>query len=408
MTSRLSRNTFTLLVSNGGSAVLSFLLSVLIGRTLGEGGLGVYTTALAWIFPLTLIAEWGLGTLITRDVAQDTSQSHAYLQQTTLFRLGIGSILLLVTLLLAPLASDDPLVVQGILISAPLILILPYYGSFTAIFRAHQIMRPIAFLNIGMLISQVTLTALVFLNGGDVIDALLVNTITSTGQLIVAWGIYRKAFYQSDSKHTLDIKRLFRRAFPFAIAAILAALQARISIILLEQYTNTSQVGYFSAASRFIEAGKMLPNALFGALFPALSALIANPAQMERLFRRISLGLAGFGGFVAITLTLLAHTILLLTYGVDFLPATEVLQLLGWSLLPSLLRAGRTLYWYAYEQESWVNKVNAIVLIVQVILSILLIPTLSAIGVALVLLIIEWLAVILLWRPIHKSTNLPS
>ena len=49
----LSRNTGTLLVSNAGSALLSFVLSVLIGRVLGKDGLGVYSASKAALNALT-------------------------------------------------------------------------------------------------------------------------------------------------------------------------------------------------------------------------------------------------------------------------------------------------------------------------------------------------------------------
>ena len=104
---RLSRNTLALLISNGGSALLSFGLSVLIGRllvedalglerrvdpaligrVLGQEGLGVYAAALAWVFPLSLLAEMGIGTLITRDIAQTPDAAHAYVRQSVRVRL---------------------------------------------------------------------------------------------------------------------------------------------------------------------------------------------------------------------------------------------------------------------------------------------------------------------------------
>ena len=412
--STLSRNTITLLVSNGGSAILSFILSVVIGRVLGEEGLGIYTTALAWVFPLTLVAEFGLGTLITRDVAQKPENAYAYLLTTTRIRLIIGSGLILLTIGIAPLLSEDAVIIQGIQIAAPMILILPFYGAFTAVFRAEQIMLPIAILNIGMLIAQVVLTTLVFLSGHGVIAALVVNTFTSAGQLVAAWWIYRRWFYnehntlkqrQLTTKAGTELKVMLRRAYPFAIAAILAALQARISIILLEQFTNISEVGLYAAASRFVEAGRMLPNALFGALFPALAVVVTKPKEIQILFRSVMSGLFGFGLLFGIGFSIFAMPVLMLTYGERFNPATRVLQLAAWSLLPALLRAGRTLYWYALNQESFVNKVTIGILIFQIILSVSIIPQLGAVGVAIINLIIETAALLLLWRPNFKQKH---
>jgi O-antigen/teichoic acid export membrane protein len=302
--------------------------------------------------------------------------------------------------------------VAGLQIAAPLIIILPFFGAFTAIFRAAQSMWPIPWLNIGMLVAQVVLTALVLLRGGDVVAVLIVNTITSAGQLAAAWGVYRWGFTPGgESPHprfaALDSPsptwrggggvRLLRRAWPFAVAAVLAALQARLGTILLERLTDAGQVGYYAAATRFVEAVRMMPNALFGALFPALAALAVNPPGLARLFRRVMWGLFAFGGVLAAFFVLIAEPILRLTYGEGFVPASPTLILAMGSLPPALLRAGRTLYWYALGQVGWVNRVTGITLALQILLSLWLIPAYGALGLALVMLITEGIGLVILW-----------
>ncbi|HLV35792.1 MAG TPA: oligosaccharide flippase family protein, partial [Spirillospora sp.] len=192
--SRLSRNTLTLLVSNGGGALLSFALSVLIGRALGEDGLGVYAAALAWVFPLWLLAEFGFETLITREVAQNPTAAPDYLRAAAIARLTLGGGLMLLLLLAAPFITDDAVLAQGLRIAAPLIVVGPFASAFSAVFRAHRVMWPVAALNIGMLALQLPLTALVLVQGGGVLAALAVNTLTSAGQLVAAWAIYRVRF----------------------------------------------------------------------------------------------------------------------------------------------------------------------------------------------------------------------
>lgn len=396
----LSQNTLALLFSNAGSAILSFLLSVMIGRLLNESGLGIYASVLAWIFPLSLVTEFGLGTLIVRDIAQNHERGHAYLQASVLARLIIGGTLFFVMWIFAPYLSNEPLIVQGLRLSSPLIVILPFYSSFTAIFRAREVMHPIALLNLGMLISQVTLTAIVLFSGGDILDILAINTLTSAGQLLVAWLVYRRWFYQA-SKHKIDILSLLRAAMPFAIAAILAAVQSRIIIILLEQFTTSSDVGYYAAASRFIEAGRMIPHAFFDALFPLLAGLATNPVRLNSLFRRVILGLVSFGIMFGVGVSLIAKPLITVSYGENFLTAIPILTLLAWSLLPMLLKGGRTLFWYAKGQESYVNIITAIVIVIQIAVAIWLIPQYGTIGAAWTMIIAESGAALLLFLRRH-------
>jgi O-antigen/teichoic acid export membrane protein len=385
-------------VSNGGSAILSFLLSVLIARAVGANGLGVYVAALAWIFPLSLITEFGLGTLITRDIAQSPEKTDTYIRIAVIVRLLIGGGLMLLIWLIAPLLTDDIAVIQGLRVSVPMIVLVPLYGTFTAVFRARQVMQPIAILNLGMLIAQVLLTASVFRSGLGVQAALIVNVLTSGGQLGVAWWIYQSDFASNVAfDSNIAIIQLLKQALPFAIAAILGAMQLRLNFILLEQFAGTNTVGQYAAASRFVEAGLLIPAALFGALFPALAAMKNELFRLNQLLRRIQFGLAlyglGFGTIVA----LLAATIIQWTYGTGFALSVLILQILAWTLLPGVLKSSLILYWYARGYENRVNIVTALVLLLQFVLSFWLIRQYGVIGAAVTIVITEIAALVLLW-----------
>ncbi len=400
-TTRLSRNTVTLLISNLGGAGLSFLLSALIGRTLGAQGLGVYAATMAWLLPLSLIGEFGLSTLMTREIALDFSAEHPYLETVTRSRLVMGGAIMLLLIIIAPLLSSDPLVVAGLQISAPLVMIGPFFSALSAIYKLRGQMWPIPYLNIGMLFAQVILTFLALRAGGGVIAVLLLNVVTSAVQLIAAWWIYRWRFYDSLRAHLKTAPALIpilRRAFPFALAAFFATLQTRLSVILLERLATTAQVGYFSAAARFVEAARLVPNAFFGALFPALAVLATDRLLLNQTFRRGMFGIGAFGLAAGVGFTLLAPFIVKLIYGDSFASAALILQILGWSLLFSLLRGARTLYLYALGHEGRVNRVNGGVIVLQTILSLLLIPQLGALGVAGIHVLIEVAALALLWR----------
>lgn len=399
LTSRLSRSTLTLLISSGGGALLSFALSALIGRVLGETGLGIYAAALAWVFPLWLLAEFGVETLITRDLAQNPTAAPDYLRAAALIRLTLGGGLALLLLAAAPLLSVNELLVRGLQIAAPLIVIGPFVSLFSAVFRARQTLWPVAALNIGMLAVQVPLTALVLLNGGGVLAALAVNTLTSAGQLVVAWAIYRARFFTAAPGQVarLSLLAVLRRAGPFALAGVLAAVQMRLSLITLDALAGSAAAGQYAAASRFVEAGRMLPQALFVALFPALAALSQDQSALKRLFRQVTIGLIAFGGLFGLGALLFGPPLVHLIYGPAFTPAADLLPLLAWTLLPASLKGARTLYWYAQGREAFVNHRTALALLLQIILTVLAVQQAGAVGAALALILSESTALALLY-----------
>ena len=307
---------------------------------------------------------------------------------------GLGGLLWLA----APFLSHDPAVVDGLRISAPLICIEPFFGAYTAIFRAEQVMWPVAALNLGMLAVQVILTALILASGGDVQAALVINTLTSAVQLGAAWLIYHWRFRRPRLGLALDARLLLRRAWPFALAAVLATLQVRIGTLLLGQLADTAQAGYYTAALRFAEAGRMIPNALFGALLPALAVSVARPAAPDCTLRRTVGGRPVYGIGVGGAGWLLAPALLALTYGPGFIPAAPVLRIVLIGLLPALLRGVWLLDWIARGQERAANRVLALTLAAQLGLAIWLIPAYGALGAALAVLLAEALGLALLWR----------
>ncbi|MBC8099443.1 MAG: oligosaccharide flippase family protein [Armatimonadetes bacterium] len=424
MRSRLTRNALTLMTSSAGGALLSLLLSLLIGRTLGGAALGAYAAALAWVYPLVLLADAGINTLMVREAAQSDSPHPAsvHLSAAIRARLPFGLLLTAILWLFAPVLSTDAVIVTGIRLSAPLLLISPLFGGFSALLRAQQTMRPIAALNLGMLGAQLLLTAAALAAGAGVLGALLLNTLTSAGQLVAAWWVSPRPpapaptgeggqkvplhavgrdlgwgnSVKAGEQNTLA-RTLRRRGLPFALAAVLAALQLRLGVILLERLTDSTQVGYFVAGGRFIEGGRILALGYLDALLPALAALAAQPAILRHVFRRAAWLLTAGGVLFGILVSVSAQPLLTLTYGTAFAPAAPVLSLLAWTLLPLLLKYARGLYCYAIGREALVNQVTALTLALQIGLSLWPMPTEGAIGAALVALVTECVAVLLLW-----------
>lgn len=395
---RLRDNTRALLIGNGSSALLAFALSALIGRTLGETGLGIYAASLAWVLPLSLLAECGFGTLITRDVAADLSRAPAYLRATTLARLPLSLGLMTLLWLAAPRLSDEAAIVTGLRLSAPLIAVQPFFGAFSALFRAHQRMWPVAWLNLGMLSAQVGLTALALALGGDIVGVLTLNTLSSGAQLLAAWLWYRRHFHQPEEATPIDLRDLLRGAWPFAVAALLAALHLRLNVILLENLSGLAQVGLYAAAMRFIEAGRMLPQAFFDALFPTLTALADDERAFQRLFRRALLAVSLFAVFAFGGAWLLGDVVVRLVYGDAFGEAVGVLQIGALSLWPLLTKNALILRHFAHERERFVNQVTLATLLLRLLLGWALIPTTGALGAAWVSLLTETLAFMLLFR----------
>lgn len=373
---RLSQNTLILLVNNLATAVLAFGLSILISRGLGDTAFGHYAAIMAWVLPLTLLADFGLNTLITREVARHRATAQAYLRHTHPLRLVVGSAVVGGVWVLAPVLSNEPLVVSGLRIAIVVALIDAFFGSYTAIFRAWERFWPVLVFNTGYLTLQVLSVGAVILLNGDIVAIMVVIVGADVVQLGCTWLLWRRwrNDYSSPSPILADIRTLITQTSPFVIAGVLAMLQMRVMIILLDQLVAAAAVGWYAAAFRLVEAARLPPNALFVALFPRLTALVQQPTQFNRLLRWGMAGLVVYGVSFGSAMLMLSNRLIHLLFGGEFAPAAAILNVLAWALLPGLLRGLFTLYHYAYGAERWVNRCLLLGFLSQMIAGLVLVP----------------------------------
>lgn len=401
MLSRLSLNTFILMLSNTLTAGLAFLLTLLIGRGLGDTGLGRYAAVMAWIFPLTILADFGVSTLITRDVAEDRARTAEYIRQALFWRwILAGGLILLLWIGTFFTAAEDR---WGLRIAGFLIVIDSIFGVYTAVWRAWQMMWPILLLNTGLLSLQVIGTALVLWQGGGLTAVLAALVLADGIQLSAAWLLWRFKFY-SPFSHTEKINQrgFLKRALPFAVGGLLAAVYSRMIFLILESAASAEVVGWFAAASRFVEAAKMPALALFGAIFPMLAALSHDSNALRNLMKKVNGGLSVYALCASVGFTLFGQPLMNFTFGQDFQNTVPMLVLLSWTLIPSLLRQNFAAVHYAQHRENRVNTVMLIALAFQGIAGMVLVRTIGGGGAAWTLLCTESLLMVGLWHSYRK------
>jgi O-antigen/teichoic acid export membrane protein len=363
---RLGSNTFILLMGNGMGAVLSFVLTILIGRGWGEAGLGYYGTVLAWIYPLSLLVEMGIGTYLTRQIAQQSQHTQAMLRKALHIRFLLGGIIMLLVMLVA--FNTDDAIAYGVIISAPLLLINPLYSTFTAVMRGHEKMHPIAIMNVAMLGAQVFLTWFLSVQGYPLAWLLAVNTLTSLGQMLIAL-LWVRATYATQehipSAQMIRYDTMLKESFAFAIASVLAAIQSRGILLILQIHGGNIAVGLYVAAWRWLEAGRLLPMAFFDALYPRLSALVQNPIALRALFSKANQWLVLYALVFAGGMSVSAGMLITVAFGDSFSPAIDLLQILAWGMLPLVMRQVYTLYWYAWGAEKQANIATLLTILVQ-------------------------------------------
>jgi O-antigen/teichoic acid export membrane protein len=351
-----------------------------------------------------MICEFGLNSFITREAARIPENLNRLLLLSLVIKLVLVSIFGGGVWYLAPiLALDSPS--SATLRASILIAVVGLaYGSFTAIFRSAGWMSPILWLNMLGGITQVAWSIWIIKAGGDVISLIWVALAIDFGQLIAAvllWWNRLRASSGALEVLFVDVTRMAKDTFPFAVSGFLGAIEARLNILLLGYIRNETEVGRFGMASRFFEAARLLPNGIYDAAFPAFAARNSQITS-KALFRRLSQVILMYTAGVTLVLILFSRQVIQLTYGDYFILATPTLSWFGVALLPTLHNSVMEVYLFATGDENYATRLGLFGIIVQILVSIPLMLFHGAPGAAIGVLISELVIWPPLWRRIRN------
>jgi O-antigen/teichoic acid export membrane protein len=186
-----------------------------------------------------------------------------------------------------------------------------------------------------------------------------------------------------------DARGLLVRAWPFAMAGLIANGQARVAPLMLGGLSSPAELALFGVASRFTEAVKVLAQSVFAGVLPIFTREVerGDAAGVQRAFharlRRLVLAAAA-------SLAILAYPLVRVTYGVRYTQAWLVLAILALALAPTLLNSARRVYLYARGHEADATRWSGVALLVQAIGCAGAVPYAGALGAAAALLAGEW------------------
>ena len=404
---RIARSSAAFFGSNMARAAIGFGLSFLLARSLGAERFGRWIFCTAWASTLTVVADLGLGVLLTRDAARPGADAG---------RLASGALVLRLTLVV-PLAallyagagrlSSDAETATALRMAALLGASGAVYGCFGALYRSQVRWLPaVLAVETGWLTIQLAAAGWMAHAGVSVGALIALAVAVQCAQIataVVCWpyvfGDRRRPRWPA----TDSLLPLARRALPFAAAGLVANVQTRIGPLMLGYLSTQADVGFFAAASRFGVVARLAPQAVFAGALPVLSHEHAHDrAAAERVFHSFDRVLLAASAAMAAASALFAAPALRLVYGSPFVPAAPALMWVGVGMIPLLSNSGRKVFLYASGGEALVVRWSSVALALQVCVGALLMPVYGSSGAAIGVAIGE----AAIWWPLrHAATG---
>ncbi len=387
---RIGPNSLWLLLARVGQQAILLLFTALVARQLGEVGLGQLSWVTAVLYLGNVFSTFGLDTLLLRQIGAAGRADVVPLASALALQLILAALFGL-ALWLLPFAGQSAETVAGLRLYGWVLLPLAWLTLSSAALRAHEQMGWLAGLTLGTAVLQVAGTAVLLQFGGD-FPALMVWLVLV--QLVAAgggWWLCRQRLpnFGLDWRFLKPetVGQLARVGFWLALLMVTAVLLQRLGILLLGWLGGMAQTGQLAAALRLVEAARLLPAAVLGAVFPLL---VRQQAAVDGWVRW---GLVGYGLLAALLLILLARPLLHLLFGPAYEPAVLPLRLLALGIVPFTLSQPLAAELVAAGREKRVLAATGVALAGTAVLSTLAFFWQGVAGLALGLVAGEWLLV---------------
>jgi O-antigen/teichoic acid export membrane protein len=380
---KIARNISFLGVAEAISNVLSFLIVILITRSLGVEGLGVYSFAFAFAGLFIMFYDFGISTYFIREAARSKkgAEKHFahYASLKLLFCL-LAMILPMITILFLKRSADVILIVYFASIS---VFIQNYSYVMRNAFIAFQEMKYEALLRLVERGISFSLGIYVLLAGYGLLPFMIVLVLSNLISLVYAVMLLKKiklkfrlSFDSSAWKNMLGI------SWPFWLQYVFVQLYFHIDTVMLTFMKGYEASGIYNAAYKLINVISKVPVMIGLVLFPVMSNLYLKTSKslLKRVIEKGIHVLIVLSLPLMIGVTLLSDRLIFFAYGEGFSESSVVLSILIWTTFFTFLSYMMGWFFNAIGRHHAFAYVTGFCLIVNFVLNFILIPKYSYIG----------------------------
>ena len=364
---------------------LGLVMTLVLARRLGLVGFGEYALASAVLFVANVVTTFGTDMVLVREIAAAGVVRRA--GAAALLQLGLS---VAVVGALWPVAPASIRVLSLALFPAAL------FAVCTAVLRGVGMMRTYAVICVGSAALPALAVIALVPAGAGVVRAVTVLLGAQAAAALCAWALCVarvRGFSAVPQASLREVGTMARDSAPVGVLGLLGMAYQRLPVIILGIAVGPAATGWFTAASRTVEASKTGHVGLFSAIYPALarahaaemqgdrgSLPLTNDDASRRDLRRVLQLCAGLGALVTIVLLLLGPVLLERLFGHAFAPATGGLRILAIAVIPSTLATYRSLVLLAAHREATTLRVLGASLLVLAAATAVLLPAMGWIG----------------------------
>ncbi|MDO8626336.1 MAG: flippase [Candidatus Magasanikbacteria bacterium] len=384
MTYSITQNTVYLTVASVLQKAISFVYFTIVARIIGVENTGQYFFALAFASVFAVVADFGMGPILTREMARTPERSERYVNNLLLSKLLFGAVAFIFIIGFANLLNYGSALKLLIYMAGVTMFFDNLQTVFYSTFRAHKNLKVEA---VGLVVSQfLTLCfgTVALLSRAPLVY--LIASYTAASLIMVCYGAYMvktRLHLKLNFEFDWSILRFFLKySWAFAAAAILSRLYAYTDSIFISKILPPAHLGWWSVPYKIAFAWQFIPVAVATSLYPVFSRHFKDVEKIRETFIKAWRYLFMVVFPLALGIIAVARPLVLKLYGAEFEPSIIVLQVLMLSLIFGFLSFISGAVLNASNRQNTQTVLMGVALIVNVILNLLLLPRYGLVGAA--------------------------
>ena len=401
---RFTKNSIALLIAKGFSVIFAMAFGIYAARTLGDTGYGRYGFMVVLLSYFMVTSEFGLESLIVRDVSTQKGRGNDYLMTSMLFKLITASISVLLTIVTILLLGRQDILSVGIVASLTLIP-LAIYMSFDACFRAHEKMEYIAVVEIVYMALRSGAGIVLLMDGQGLVTLFTAFVIVECVRLLMIAVLYHiKISHLGFTFNRELFGHFWKESRHLALWKMLGVLYTRVEVLILFILLGDATVGWYKVSLNITDLISILSMVAMNAILPVMSNFfLESRDKLLELYRTAFRYIFIVMMPVAMGITVYADTLIGLLYGGQYANSVLILRVLIWSSLLSFILALLGTVILVVDKFKLAAKLSLINTTVRILLNVVLIQNFGFIGAPLAAVISNGFSLILFMPVVTRA-----
>jgi O-antigen/teichoic acid export membrane protein len=379
---KIEKSALNLYLTTLVGSSLGYIYWIIASRLIGPEGIGLLSSALGLSIMLVNLASLGIPLgiqrLLGKSLSENDMSSFAHYFRSGFVIISAGTAVVAAGVFLAWYLFDSLFSLE-LLVLCVILLPQSFLNIVRSPFVAMQNTRPLLVVTLASNTGKLALgTGLMLLGLGiyGAVAGYFVLFVGSTVGLVLI--LLRMVPRQAGSQLGANIRQVVSSGMPSWLPGTISAIGSQLGVVAVFGLQGASEAGIYFIAFSIMNFILAIPQSLIGALFPALSGKIQDPAKATSRTLVLS---------IAISLPIMSFitvysTEVLSIFGEQYKGASFILVILMLSIIPYTIHSGIDAYFYARGKYRMATVMGVLSEIPKVALYIVLVPIFSGEGAA--------------------------